>query len=838
MARVKFDFGIDLGTTNSAIAVMNNGEVSIIKSDRQMKDTTPSCVQFNKKGQIRVGDEALFTYQQDLELELSQGLTRDSKNAYLEFKRTMGTDKKYYSSNMDREYSSEELSAEVLKKLKSYVKEENINAAVVTVPNQFRQNQVDATQRAAELAGLGCCELLQEPIAASMAYGLSTDNMQGYWIVFDFGGGTFDVALMKVDEGIMKVVDTDGDNHLGGKDIDLAVVDKILIPWIEETYSVDELLADEKRARLLRDVMKAYAEAIKIALSSRDEVDDYGSDDPLAEDDEGKDIELNIKVGLSDYEQAISPIFSQAIEITKSLLARNKLTSHDIASILLVGGPTFSQTLRRMLREEFGDIVDTSIDPMTSVARGAALFAATRTIPADLQKRDTAKVQLLLKYPETTVETEESLGIRIERSKTEGEIPDVVGVEIIRSDKGWSSAKAQIEDADIIEIQLVPGKPNSFEVLVTDEQGNQLPCEPHSFTIIQGLQAAKATLPRSICIDSVIAGTGKTRLVALEGLEKNSSLPAKGKGTFKTQKEIRPGNADDVLRIPIIEGNPGERSNYNEKAGIVVCNGEHISEYLPEGSDVELTVAKDSSGLITLSAFFPHIDETLEIVVKEVHDTEQKEYDASDLAQEIQKAQHACALVEHADSDQLQEQLKDLAQKLEARSDYETKLSIQEHLNRILKDLDRLEGDAAWPEAERVMDAALEHLVETNEQFGDQKSAAVIKQIRSKAEEIRQRQDIGLATSLTEDIGTFQFSLIRNQTGLWIGYVKGFDDDFDSHQWSDPNAARQLINQAKQIIATQPSREKIEAIVIQLFNLLPNKEMPIAGDADRDLLLK
>ena len=119
--------------------------------------------------------------------------------------------------------------------------------------------------------------------------------------------------------------------------------------------------------------------------------------------------------------------------------------------------------------------------------------------------------------------------------------------------------------------------------------------QPSSFMIIQGMTAANAPLPHSICIDSLLMGSGKQRLVLLEGLERNTSLPAKGKGTFKTQKAIRPGNAKDVLRIPVIEGNPGERAIYNQPAGIVVCSGEDFAEFLPEGSDVEITVSFDAS---------------------------------------------------------------------------------------------------------------------------------------------------------------------------------------------------------------------------------------------------
>ena len=835
MNRTKIDYGIDLGTTNSAIAVAERGVVQVIKSTKTMKDTTPSCVDFNKKGQVRVGDAALHTYHKNMVDVFRGRLSKDEFSTFIEFKRTMGTDKKYGGVQLEQPYSSEALSAEVLKQLQSYIAEENISAAVVTIPALFRQNQVDATQRAAELAGLKCCKLLQEPIAASLAYGVTSEEMEGFWVVFDFGGGTFDTALMKVDEGIMKVVDTAGDNHLGGKDLDSAIVDQLLVPWIRANYNVADVLADPERSQQLRDALKSTAEHFKIALSSQKKEQVY-SDDPMGEDDDGEAIELDLEVSLDEFEMAVKPIFARAIQIAKDLITRNGLGVGDIRAMLLVGGPTYSQTLRSMLREEFGQIVDTSIDPMTAVAWGAALFATTQSIPDELLIRDTAKVQLTLKYPETTVETEESCGIRIDRAKSETSVPDVVNVELVRSDGGWSSARTRVEDADIIDIVLVPGRPNTFEVNVTDNAGNSLVCEPESFTVIQGLKVARATLPRSICIESIQTVKGVPKLAKLEGLQKNSSLPARGRGVFKTQKPLRPGNDTDILMIPIIEGEPGERAAYNELVGVVNITGEDIPEFLPEESEVELELRVDTSRLVTLSVFFPSIDETFEWEVKETHHSEQKEYIEAELKQEIMRAQHACHMISHGDAGEITNGLKDLINKLVDRSDYETKLQVRERLNELLKKLDRLEAEAAWPEAEAELDGAMSALIEINERVGGPEMQQVIAGVQNRVEDVRRREDKSLAGTLIQEIRAYEFDLLRSQIGFWIGYVKHFDDDFEAQEWTDPMTARKLIDQAKHIVATSPSREKLEVIVIRLFGLLPGKDMPMGSPDDRSLL--
>ena len=240
-----------------------------------------------------------------------RGFNEAASNTFIEFKRTMGTDKQYYCANLNKEFSSEDLSADILKQLKAFVTDEPIDAVVISVPAKFTINQKDATVRAAkDLAGFRHVELLQEPIAASMAYGLGADNKDGHWLVFDFGGGTFDAALIKVEEGIMKVIDTEGDNYLGGKNLDFAIVDEIIVPYFRENFAVASILEDEKKKSILRHAMKFYAEEAKIKLSFNDTynvLSDLG--DIPGEDDEGEEFELDITIDQSMMREAIGRYF-------------------------------------------------------------------------------------------------------------------------------------------------------------------------------------------------------------------------------------------------------------------------------------------------------------------------------------------------------------------------------------------------------------------------------------------------------------------------------------------------------------------------------------------------
>ncbi len=318
MIQVKMKYGIDLGTTNSAICKLENGATVIKKTDN-LKDTLPSCISYTRKKISKVGDTAYNDLRSDRSRDTKKWENYKS-NVFIEFKRTMGLDTQYTSSNMGEDFNSEDLSAEVLKTLKSLVSEDKITSAVITIPAKFKTDQIAATKRAATLAGITSCELLQEPIAASMAYGLKSEKKNGIWLVFDFGGGTFDTALLKVEDGIMQVIDTEGDNYLGGKNLDYAIVDSIIIPYLRKEFVIDKILSNDTTKDILRKAMKFYAEYAKNQLSFNDEVDVTSNLDEFGNDDEGTELELDLIVTKDQLQAAISPIFQKSIDISKELL--------------------------------------------------------------------------------------------------------------------------------------------------------------------------------------------------------------------------------------------------------------------------------------------------------------------------------------------------------------------------------------------------------------------------------------------------------------------------------------------------------------------------------------
>ncbi|WP_298954871.1 Hsp70 family protein [uncultured Nonlabens sp.] len=838
MARTKIDYGIDLGTTNSAISRMENGEATIKKTDT-LKDTMPSSVYINKKKAIQVGDSAYNVLKRD-KLRAMKTWNDSDSNSYIEFKRTMGSDKTYTSSNLGKDLTSEELSAEVLKTLKSFVKDENVNSIVITVPAAFKNNQKEATREAAKLAGFDHIELLQEPVAASMAYGLfesSKDKKDGFWLVFDFGGGTFDSALLKVEEGIMKVIDTEGDNYLGGKNLDFAIVDEIILPYLQENFVIDSILADDSKKQILRNAMKGFAETTKIQLSFKDEhniLSDLG--EIPAEDDEGEELELDITVTQTDISNALSPVFQKAIDVSKNLLERNNLKGSSLDSLILVGGPTFSPVLRKMLEAQICK-PDTSADPMTVVSKGAALYASTVDVSEEVreQTRDKTKIQLEIANESSTVETEEFVPIKILADKTEGEIPEKVFAEVTRGDKAWSSGKIEINTiGEIVEIQLNEGKTNIFDVVLYNDKGDILESEPSNFSVIQGSKIGSATLAYNVGIELKDKTTGKVRFKTIKGLEKNQSIPAVGTlNGLKTQKQIRPGMDSDFIKIPVYEGEhnaEGTRAIYNEHVKDIIISGADLPSLLPENSDVDLTVNIDRSEKITVTAYFPYLDFSYEATVERTVSSIETDW----LANEIRKAKGSIAELkqdensENAKLQQIETELKQIEKSFENnKNDIDGKQEVLTDLRKSLKEIDVLNETTEWPKLEEELKEEFYRLEKVNNDLGNDKTTEVVNQFRNQLEEVIRGKDVKLGTTLLEEINMFFFKL--TEIYQFIGMLRDFNDNFGDYTWSDSNRARQLVNKGISMISENPDKEELRQILISLYSLLPQDEVP-SGD--------
>lgn len=826
MARVKIDYGIDLGTTNSSICRMEKGEPVVIKTDT-LKDTLPSCVSINKRGSIRVGDAAFNSLKSDKRKASKTGDVKDS-NTYIEFKRTMGTDTKYHSSNVGRDFTSEELSSEVLKTLKSFVTDEVFHSVVITVPAKFTVGQKTATIEAAKMAGFDHCELLQEPIAASFAYGLSSEQKNGIWMVFDFGGGTFDAALLKVEDGIMQVFDTAGDNYLGGKDLDAAIVESIIIPYLKKNYSIDGILSDKEKNAVLRDAMKTYAEDVKNQLSFKDSEDILSNLGDLGEDEDGEEIELDLTVTQQQVFEAMRPVFQKAVDVCKDLMQRNNLEGPDLNKLILVGGPTHSPLIRQMLREQITPNVDTSIDPMTAVATGAALYASTKDAEVKDGDIEIGTIKLEIGYEATSVEQTEWVSVKLDKAGSGVSCPNKVLVEFVRGDNAWSSGKTEIDEmGNVIEANLVEGKSNAFSVICYNEKGDQLPCFPSEFTIIQGSKVGSAPLPYNIGIAIWDDHKRKAVFKAATGLEKNKPVPAVGVvNGLSTSKQLRPGLSGDLLTVPIYqcEDDPevGRTAALYEYVADVVVTGDEVESLIPENSPVDITLKVDSSEQMTMDIYFPSVDFT----ISKLLDTSKKQgIDEAErmIPKMIEDAQKDINMLAGYNIDESKLQ-KDLDGVIEDDKKNQEKKAVLQHLKEVLRNIEDVLIATEWQRLEIDIRKEFELLEKADKDLGNDKSHQLVTQIRSQTDQVIRSKNILMGRDLLDQIIHlfFQLTMIYQCMGL----IRDCNNNFGRYRWKDASRARQLVNQGMALMSNQPTVEQLQPIAAQLVGLMPDDQKP------------
>src|SRR6201991_2548347 len=366
------NFAIDLGTTNSLIGKASNGNVTIFKNPSGMKVTLPSVVAFRKERTL-IGDKA------------REYVEKDPSNVFSAFKRKMGTSESFFVANSGEFKSPIELSTIILQELKNFIFTGEVpESVVITIPASFDTIQSNATKEAGYGAGFKEVLLLQEPIAASLAFANKEgkEGMEGQWLVYDLGGGTFDGALVKIENDEMRVIDHEGDNFFGGVDFDNLILMQLFVPYLERAYSISNLgskmLSANGRYNRLYFQLLYKAEEAKISLSNYPSVDiefDFT-------DEQGGEHEVFFTIDRESLYAVIKERIDASITFIRNLLQRNNLSSEDITEVVLVGGSTYIPLVRQLLAQDLGIRVNTSIDPTTAVVEGAAYYAGSRKVTA------------------------------------------------------------------------------------------------------------------------------------------------------------------------------------------------------------------------------------------------------------------------------------------------------------------------------------------------------------------------------------------------------------------------------------------------------------------------
>ncbi len=579
--------GIDLGTTNSACALFDGTDLHVVRNARG-GHLTPSVIRIDAKGQQSVGDKA------------RRYSDRDPANTRAEFKRLMGTEQQLDFPASAQQKTPVELSAAIITSLCTDVEQQfgfRPSQALVTVPALFDLPQSNATAEAAKMAGLDKVELLQEPVASALAAGWNEASLKERWLVFDLGGGTFDASLLEYRDNRLRVVAHGGDNFLGGRDFD-----KVLTDWaIERIHEASGLRLHRDNiahGEALRKLAVAVEEA-KIDLSSQQET----SIVLLADlEIDGQSIEVDLPIDRDTLDNLCQPLVERALALCLELLRENGVRQGALDQVVLVGGPSMMPLIRKQVAEQLAPVASGSLDPMTLVAQGAALYAAATGLVANrsdaIEEPETrAGNQFLLRHPSMSADIQPVvMGLLVEKAD-----PAPASIQLINRDNDWASARIPLqEDVFMLDVPLKAASCNTFSLQAFDRSGKPIPAQPQEISIVHGLSISDPPLSRSI---GVALANGQVRRF----FDRGTPLPVKRTFTVHSVETVLPGNDDSAVIIPIVQGELHE-ARHCRSIGQLKIDAKLIDKPLLAGTAIEVGLELDRGGNLKAQAFVPAIE--------------------------------------------------------------------------------------------------------------------------------------------------------------------------------------------------------------------------------------
>lgn len=372
--------GIDLGTTNSCVAVMEGSEPVVIANDEGRR-TTPSVVGFLKNGERKVGDPAkrqAITNPGNTISSVKRFMGRrfdevTEEISHWSYKVVKGDNNTVRVDIDGRQYTPQEISAMVLQKMKKTAEDylgQEVTEAVITVPAYFNDAQRQATKEAGEIAGLNVRRIVNEPTAAALAYGMDKKHQDMKIAVFDLGGGTFDISILELGDGVFEVKSTNGDTHLGGDDFD-----KVIIDWLADEFKTQEAI-DLRKDPMALQRLKEAAEKAKIELSSSSETE---INLPYITAVDGVPKHLVLKLSRAKFEQLSDNLFTRCLKPCEAALKDAGYNASEIDEVILVGGSTRIPKVQEIVEKFFGKKPNRGVNPDEVVAVGAAIQGAVLT---------------------------------------------------------------------------------------------------------------------------------------------------------------------------------------------------------------------------------------------------------------------------------------------------------------------------------------------------------------------------------------------------------------------------------------------------------------------------
>ena len=592
--------GIDLGTTNSAIASWDGENIRLFKSPDQ-HDVTPSAIFIDRRGNKYVGSRAYMN------------AARNPDNAATLFKRLMGTSTPVKLPAVNITMTPEDCSAEVLRTLFGYLPEEIRSngdiGTVITVPAAFNQMQKDSTMAAADAAGLGNVALMQEPVAAVMSVMRQRKN-DGIFVVYDIGGGTLDVAIAESISGRVNLLAHGGIAMCGGRDFDRILFDNVVKPWLFENFDLPPDLAVNPQYKSLMRMATWAAEKAKIELSQKEEaVVSLPETELGVRDQSGEEIYIDINLTRKRYDGLIAPKVEESIQAAREALEKAGLRPDDVERVVFVGGPAHYKPLRDKVAFELGIAPSTEVNPMTAVAEGAAVFSESIDWASQGRGRKSSRgaisvggaLDLSFNYIARTPDIKAKIV-----AKLGAQIPAGVEFQIDSLDTGWSSGRIALKDGANFELSLAKPGDNIFKVYVFDSNGAPIPLREDKIVIARTAASIDA-IPASHSIGVEARDKVGGRLVLDYLVREGDQLPKKGKKTFKAGESLKAGSVGSI-KLKLWEGEIADPINDNRFIGMFEIRGSDFDDgVIAAGAELVCEYEVLDSGNIQLEVSVPSI---------------------------------------------------------------------------------------------------------------------------------------------------------------------------------------------------------------------------------------
>jgi len=631
------NIGIDLGTTNSCIAEWTGEEVEVYMNNEQSY-STPSIVYINPNGRKMVGTRA------------KRSMLSDPENVQKEFKRKMGNDIELLFPGSNIKMSPEELSAEILKSLVNDANRrrnsEQLKSAVITVPASFNTSQCKATEEAGKLAGINNIYLLQEPIAVSMAYGVKPGNKNKNFLVYDLGGGTLDIALISTQNNKLSVIDHIGDNFTGGKDIDNKIVEEILFPYLNKHYKMPPL--DTKKMNEKYNILLNIAERLKVELSNSKKTDVDFFD--LGNDLNGELFDETLEITREQIEQLLNDVVNLSLEKLTAILNKNNISSEKVDKILMVGGSTQIPYLKNQISENLNIKMDSSLNPVTVVAKGASIYASMIKVNSNESAFETLESSpaVDLEYNNMTSNKKEMVLGKFDKRWRD----KISEVNIIDQSGIWESGWISLEDDYYFEVEVLLQEniTNEFQIKARNKTGVNIDITNNIFSIRHNdntLEFDNEPLPHSIFVE-VLLDDDQTKLIEL--FSKNTPLPIEITKKFKAAKNLHPTDINNQINIKLWEGEEYNYTAANILLGNMKIMPKDLVSPIREDDEIELRANIDRSRRITVVANIIKNDRN---IVRQLNRFKNEKRNINEIIEEAKKLLDMCYTLMHENENKI-----------------------------------------------------------------------------------------------------------------------------------------------------------------------------------------